>query len=100
MSAIRQITPFIIKDTEGQNKSSFNVEKGYLNMKKYKICKHIGNLSQRNNGWRKELNFISWDEREPVYDIRTWNMEHTEYGKGVTITARQLAVLKELLNKI
>lgn len=69
-------------------------------MKKFKICKHIGNLSQLNNGWRKKLNFISWDEREPVYDIRTWNMEHTKYGKGVTITVRQLAILKELLNEM
>ena len=69
-------------------------------MKKHTICKHIGALSQPNNGWIKELNFISWDNREPVYDIRTWNIEHTKYGKGVTITAGQMAVLKKLLNKI
>lgn len=69
-------------------------------MKKFKTCKHIGNLSQLNNGWRKELNFISWDEREPLYNIRTWNIEHTKYGKGVTITVRQLAILKELLNEM
>lgn len=56
-------------------------------MKRYEIYKHIGNLSPLNNGWIKELNLISWDNKEPVYDIRTWNSEHTEYGKGVTITA-------------
>ncbi len=69
-------------------------------MKKYKIYRHIGNLSQFNNGWIKELNFISWDDREPVYDIRTWNMEHTAYGKGVTMTAGQMAVLKNMLNEM
>lgn len=69
-------------------------------IKCYKIYKHIGNLSQANNGWIKELNLISWDNREPVYDIRTWNSEHTEYGKGVTITAGQMAVLKNLLNEM
>lgn len=69
-------------------------------MKKYKIYKHIGKLSAFNNGWIKELNFISWDDREPVYDIRTWNAEHTEYGEGVTITAGQMAVLKHLLSEI
>lgn len=69
-------------------------------MKKYDIYKHIGQISEPNNGWIKELNYISWDDREPVYDIRTWNPEHTEYGKGVTITAGQMVVLKQLLNEI
>ncbi len=69
-------------------------------IKKYNIYKHIGNLSKSNNNWTKELNFISWDEREPVYDIRTWNTEHTQYGKGVTITAGQMAILKKLLNQM
>jgi len=69
-------------------------------MKKYTIYKHIGNLSQPDNGWVKELNFISWNDREPVYDIRTWNAGHTAYGKGVTITADQMMLLKELLNNI
>lgn len=69
-------------------------------MKKYKIYKHIGVLSAENNGWTKELNFISWEDREPVYDIRAWNRNHTEYGKGVTITTGQMAVLKKLLDQI
>lgn len=74
--------------------------RGTFHMKKYKIYKHIGNLSQVNNGWIKELNLISWDDREPVYDIRTWNDGHTEYGKGVTITAGQMIILKTLLNEM
>ena len=69
-------------------------------MKRYEIYKHIGNLSPLNNGWIKELNLISWDNKEPVYDTRTWNSEHTEYGKGVTITAGQMVVLKNLLNEM
>ena len=46
---------------------------------KFEIVKHIGKLSYINNGYTKELNFISWNNREPVYDIRTWNQEHTKY---------------------
>lgn len=38
-------------------------------MKRYEIHKHIGNLSPLNNGWTEELNLISWDNKEPVYDI-------------------------------
>ena len=63
----------------------------------YKIYKHIGNMSELNNGWIKELNFISWDNREPVYDIRTWNSDHSKYGKGVTITQGEMKKLQELI---
>lgn len=69
-------------------------------MKKFIIYKHIGSLSQPNNGWVKELNCISWDDREPVYDIRAWNSTHTKYGKGVTITAGQMQTLKKLVSEI
>ena len=49
------------------------------------------------NGWTKELNYISWDDREPVYDIRTWSSDHSEYGKGVTVTAGEMKRLQELI---
>ncbi len=73
---------------------------GYLYLKNYVIYRHIGNLSKSNNGWVKELNFISWNNREPVYDIRTWNQDHTRYGKGIMITPKQILILKELLSEI
>ena len=69
-------------------------------MKEYEIYRHIGNISKSNNGMTKELNYISWSNREPVYDIRTWNDDHTEYGKGVTITAGEMVLQKELINQI
>ncbi len=67
-----------------------------MNMK-FRICEHIGNISNDNNGWTKELNYISWNNREPVYDIRSWNKNHTEYGKGVTITAKEMKELQDLI---
>ena len=68
------------------------------NMKlKFEIYKHIGDISHPNNGWTKELNYVSWDDREPVYDIRTWSSDHTEYGKGVTITQGEMKKLQELI---
>lgn len=69
-------------------------------MENYVIHKHIGNLSKANNGWIKELNFISWSNREPVYDIRTWNIDHTQYGRGVKITVKEMSALQELLNRL
>ena len=64
---------------------------------KFEIYKHIGDISHPNNGWTKELNYISWDDREPVYDIRTWSNDHTKYGKGVTITAGEMKALQSLI---
>ena len=64
----------------------------------YEIYKQIGAISFPNNGWTKELNLVSWSNREPVYDIRTWNHDHSEYGKGVTITPSELRKLKDLIN--
>lgn len=64
---------------------------------KFEIYKHIGKISNVNNGYVKELNYISWNDREPVYDIRAWNQEHTKYGKGVTITPGEMRLLQELM---
>lgn len=64
---------------------------------KYQIYQHIGNISEPNNGWVKELNLISWNDREPVYDIRTWSLDHSEYGKGVTITRGEMKKLQDLI---
>ena len=49
---------------------------------KYEVVDKIGIVSEGNNGWNKELNLISWNEREPVYDIRTWSPDHEKMGKG------------------
>lgn len=66
----------------------------------YTIYRRIGALSEPNNGWVKELNLVSWSDREPVYDLRTWSEDHTRYGKGITVTSKQMAALKALLNEI
>ena len=42
---------------------------------KYEIVEHIGVLSENARGWRKELNLVSWNDREPKYDIRDWAPE-------------------------
>jgi len=43
---------------------------------------------------------ISWNDREPKYDIREWSPDHTKMGKGVTLSREELLALKELLNNI
>lgn len=67
---------------------------------KYEIIKNIAVLSSSASGWSKELNLISWNDREPKYDLRDWSADHTKMGKGVTLTKEELLALKELLNGI
>ena len=35
---------------------------------KYEIIKNIGVLFKSVSGWAKELDLISWNDREPKYD--------------------------------
>ena len=70
-----------------------------MNEIKYEIIKTIGVLSTSASGWRKELNLISWNDREPKYDLRDWSADHTKMGKGVTLSAEELSALRELLNQ-
>ena len=47
----------------------------------------------------KQLNLVSWNGTEPVYDIRKWKFD-TENGKpqltrGITLNKRELARLLE-----
>ena len=64
---------------------------------KYEIIKCIGVLSETNNGWKKEVNIVSWNDAEPKYDIRSWNPDHTKMGKGVTLSSAEIEKLRELL---
>lgn len=67
---------------------------------KFEIIKKIGLLSKSASGWSKELNLISWSERDPKYDIRDWSPDGEKMGKGVTLSKEELLALKELLNEM
>jgi hypothetical protein len=65
---------------------------------KFEIVQHIGVLSESEKGWSKQLNLISWNDREPKYDIRDWSPDGSTMSKGVTLSKEELAALKEFLN--
>ena len=67
---------------------------------KFKITKHIGVLSESPKGWLKELNLISWNDRDPKYDICDWSPEHDKMGKGITLTEDEVTALRKLLEEI
>lgn len=65
---------------------------------KFEITERIGVLSENAKGWTKELNKVSWNEREPKYDLREWNPDHSRMGKGITLTDEEVEALKAILN--
>lgn len=67
---------------------------------KYEIIKKIGVLSMSASGWAKEVNLISWNDRDAKYDIREWSPDRERRGKGVILSKTELLALKELLNTI
>ena len=67
---------------------------------KYEIKETLGILSENNRGWSKEVNLISWNDREPKYDIRDWAPDHEKMGKGVTLSIEEVKSLKALLSSI
>jgi hypothetical protein len=67
---------------------------------KYEIVKKVGVLSKSASGWVKELNLISWNDREAKYDLRDWSADGEKMGKGVTLTKEELSALRDLLNSI
>ena len=67
---------------------------------KFEIKETVGAISQSPKGWNKELNLISWNGKEPKYDLRDWAPEHGKMGKGVTLTVEELKALRDLLNGI
>ncbi|MCD7774031.1 MAG: hypothetical protein LUH40_00410 [Clostridiales bacterium] len=66
----------------------------------YKIVKSFGVISEGTGGWAKELNLVSWNGKDPKYDIRDWGPDHEKMGKGVTLTSEDAQTLKDLLNEI
>jgi hypothetical protein len=92
----------------------------------FEITQSLGVLSESAKGWTKELNLVSWNGREPKYDIREWSPDHEavkhhaakplcfshgtyhrfaianrvtspKMGKGVTLSEEEAAALRDLL---
>jgi len=65
----------------------------------YEIKKEIAVLSKNDSGYTKEINLISWNGKEPKYDVRSFSPNREKCGKGITLTANEAAALLEALQK-
>lgn len=67
---------------------------------KYEITQRIGVLSQNQNGWERQLNMVSWNDREPKYDIRDWSPDGSKMGKGISLSHDEISILKTILDEM
>ena len=57
-------------------------------------------IMERSGGYSLELRYISWNGKDPRYDIRPWkvNDEGEEVcGKGITLSGEELEKLGEII---
>lgn len=66
----------------------------------YEIVKEIAVLSTSDSGYTKEINLISWNGKEPKYDIRSFFPNREKCGKGVTLTEAEAKKLLVALQKV
>lgn len=67
---------------------------------KYEIVERLGVLQVSSGGWTKEFNMVSWNERDPKYDIREWSPDRVKMSKGVSFTKDEIMKLREMLREI
>lgn len=63
---------------------------------KYEIDKRVGLISH-DEEYSKQVNLISWNDRKPVIDVRSWRGDRPL--KGITMTKSEAEILIELLKK-
>ncbi len=52
------------------------------------VTKRLGILSEKENGYSKQANFVSWNGAEAKLDIRDWSPDG-KCRKGITLTAEE-----------
>lgn len=66
----------------------------------YEVIENLGVLSTSKSGWTTEVNLISWNGKPSVIDIRAWSPDREKMGKGITFTAEEKDMLKEILENV
>jgi len=63
------------------------------------ITKKLAVLSEKGNGYSKQVNMVSWNNAEAKLDIREWS-PNGKSMKGVTMNEEEAEKLYEALSKM
>ena len=60
----------------------------------FEIREQIGVIAEKETGWNKELNLVSWNGAEPPkYDVRDWSPDHMHMARGITLFEDEMRLL-------
>ena len=65
----------------------------------WEIKEHLAVLKEGSNGWKKELNIVSWNDGPARFDIRDWSEDHHHMAKGVTMNMDEGRKVYEAMTK-
>lgn len=65
----------------------------------FQIHEEIAVISRKPGGWTLELNIVSFNGREPEYDLREWKDNHTHLRSGARFSESDLKPLVEVIRK-
>lgn len=70
---------------------------------KYEVVEECGSCSERSNGDVVKLRYISWNGRDPKYDLRVWSTDddgNERCGKGVGLAGEELEEIYDIIGKL
>lgn len=70
---------------------------------KYEVMEECGTIATLKNGDQIKLRYMSWNGRDPKYDIRTWGTDddgNEICRKGIGFTGEQLIALGNLISEM
>ncbi len=57
----------------------------------FEIVEHICTIAEgRQDGYSKELNYVAFNGKNPKWDVREWNTDHTKMTKGLNFTDEEI----------
>lgn len=66
----------------------------------YEVIEECGTVAERSGGYELKLRYISWNGKDPRYDLRPWKVDDEgkeTCSKGITLTGEELEALGELI---
>ena len=84
------------------------INRSYSNKKtddfKYEVLEECGACTARANGDVVKLRYISWNGRDPKYDLRVWSTsedgESERCGKGIGLNGEELEEIYDIIGKL
>jgi len=67
---------------------------------RYRILKHFGVVGKAYRDRETELNWVSWNDGYPKFDLRAWDRIHSHMSKGITLRTEEAIRLRDILNAI